>query len=59
MSAVPDPGDETMKKAEESFDKVVCFGVVHHTPDPENAFMNLAKYVRRSGEWRCSLIRTE
>jgi SAM-dependent methyltransferase len=36
--------------AEESFDKVVCLGVLQHTPDPEKAFMSLAKYVRRGGD---------
>lgn len=37
--------------AEASFDKVVCLGVVQHTPDPKAAFLSLAKYVRPEGSW--------
>ena len=33
-----------------SFDKVICLGVLQHTPDPERAFKNLSKYVRPGGE---------
>ena len=36
--------------AEASFDKVVCLGVVQHTPDPHAAFRSLAKYVRPGGQ---------
>ena len=35
---------------EASFDKVVCLGVVRHTPDPQAAFRSLAKYVRPGGQ---------
>ena len=35
--------------AEASFDKVICLGVLQHTPDPEKAFMNLAKFVKPGG----------
>jgi len=35
---------------EESFDKVICLGVLQHTPDPKEAFRNLAKYVKPVGE---------
>lgn len=35
---------------EASFDKVVCLGVVQHTPDPQAAFRSLAKYVRPGGQ---------
>jgi SAM-dependent methyltransferase len=35
---------------EESFDKVICLGVLQHTPDPERAFINLTKYVMPGGE---------
>ena len=35
---------------EESFDKVFCFGVLQHTPDPAAAFMNLTRYVRPGGD---------
>ncbi|BCB96293.1 hypothetical protein JZK55_12150 [Dissulfurispira thermophila] len=33
-----------------SFDKVVCLGVLQHTPDPEKAFKSLAQYVSPGGE---------
>jgi 2-polyprenyl-3-methyl-5-hydroxy-6-metoxy-1,4-benzoquinol methylase/uncharacterized protein YbaR (Trm112 family) len=33
-----------------SFDKVVCLGVVQHTPDPQAAFRSLANYVRPGGQ---------
>jgi len=33
-----------------SFDKVLCLGVLQHTPDPEKAFKSLAKYLRPGGE---------
>ncbi len=36
--------------AKASFDKVVCLGVVQHTPDPQAAFRSLAKYVRPGGQ---------
>lgn len=35
---------------EASFDKVICLGVIQHTPDPERAFRSLAKYVRPGGQ---------
>jgi SAM-dependent methyltransferase len=35
---------------QESFDKVICIGVLQHTPDPERAFKNLARYVKPGGE---------
>lgn len=35
---------------EASFDKVVCLGVVQHTPDPQAAFRSLSKYVRPGGQ---------
>jgi 2-polyprenyl-3-methyl-5-hydroxy-6-metoxy-1,4-benzoquinol methylase len=35
---------------DETFDKVLCLGVIQHTPDPEGAFRNLAKQVRPGGE---------
>lgn len=35
---------------EGSFDKVVCLGVLQHTPDPKKAFKNLAKCVKPRGE---------
>ena len=36
--------------AEASFDKVLCLGVMQHTPDPHAAFVSLTKYVRPGGE---------
>jgi 2-polyprenyl-3-methyl-5-hydroxy-6-metoxy-1,4-benzoquinol methylase len=35
---------------DETFDKVLCLGVIQHTPDPEGAFRSLAKQVRPGGE---------
>lgn len=35
---------------EGSFDKVVCLGVLQHTPDPHAAFRSLARYVRPGGQ---------
>lgn len=32
-----------------SFDKVMCLGVLQHTPDPEKAFKSLTHYVRPGG----------
>jgi SAM-dependent methyltransferase len=34
----------------ESFDKVLCLGVIQHTPDPETAFANLAAMTKPGGE---------
>ena len=36
--------------AERSFDKVLCLGVIQHTPDPHAAFRSLARYVRPGGQ---------
>lgn len=36
--------------AEASFDTVVCLGVLQHTPDPEAAFISLARYVKPGGQ---------
>ena len=33
-----------------AFDKVICIGVLQHTPDPERAFKSLATHVRPGGE---------
>jgi SAM-dependent methyltransferase len=35
---------------EQSMDKVLCLGVIQHTPDPEAAFRSLARYVRPGGQ---------
>lgn len=32
------------------FDKVFCFGVLQHTPDPEGAFLNLPRYLKTGGK---------
>lgn len=32
------------------FDKVMCLGVLQHTPDPEAAFRSLTKYVKPGGQ---------
>jgi SAM-dependent methyltransferase len=33
-----------------AFDKVLCLGVIQHTPDPSAAFRSLCKHVRPGGE---------
>ena len=33
-----------------AFDKVMCLGVLQHTPDPYKAFKSLVGYVRKGGE---------
>lgn len=35
---------------EQHFDKVLCLGVLQHTPDPERSFASLARHVRPGGE---------
>jgi len=32
------------------FDKVICLGVIQHTPDPEKAFQKLTQFVKTEGE---------
>lgn len=32
-----------------SFDKVICLGVIQHTPDPRASFLSLARFVRPGG----------
>lgn len=32
------------------FDKVICLGVIQHTPEPEMTFKSLSEYVRPGGE---------
>lgn len=34
----------------ETFNKVLCLGVLQHTPDPEKAFKSLTQYVKPGGE---------
>lgn len=33
-----------------AFDKVLCFGVLQHTPDPDASFRSLTKFVKPGGE---------
>jgi SAM-dependent methyltransferase len=33
-----------------SFDKVICLGVLQHTPDPRQAFLSLVEFIRPGGE---------
>jgi SAM-dependent methyltransferase len=35
---------------ENSFDKVFCFGVIQHTPDPERTFKILPRYLKPGGQ---------
>jgi len=46
-----------------TFDKVLCLGVIQHTPDPQAAFRSLARQLRPGGElaidvyaWRLSAL---
>lgn len=34
----------------DAFDRVLCLGVLQHTPDPERAFANLVRFVKPGGE---------
>jgi SAM-dependent methyltransferase len=34
----------------ESFDKVICLGVLQHTPDPDRSFRELVSFVKPGGE---------
>ncbi|MBX3340549.1 MAG: methyltransferase domain-containing protein [Nitrospira sp.] len=34
----------------QSFDKVFCYGVLQHTPDPRASFMNLVPFLKPGGE---------
>lgn len=36
--------------SEASFDKVICLGVLQHTPNPEKAFASLVRYVKPGGQ---------
>ena len=36
---------------EESFDFLVCYGVLQHTPDPEKAFRTLLRYLKPGGKF--------
>ena len=38
---IPHPG--------EFFDRIFCYGVLQHTPDPQRAFMSLIKFLRPGG----------
>lgn len=33
-----------------SFDKIFCFGVLQHTPDPKRSFQNLPPYLKSGGQ---------
>lgn len=41
----------------ESFDRVVCIGVIQHTPDPERAFQSLVRMLRPGGELAVDVYR--
>jgi SAM-dependent methyltransferase len=45
--------------AHESFDKVICLGVLQHTHDPEKAFMSLVKFVKPGGSLVIDVYRAD
>jgi SAM-dependent methyltransferase len=40
-----------------SFDRVLCFGVLQHTPDPRRAFLTVAEYARPGGSVAADVYR--
>jgi ubiquinone/menaquinone biosynthesis C-methylase UbiE/uncharacterized protein YbaR (Trm112 family) len=50
MLALSQANLEALPFAPESFDKVVCLGVLQHCPNPERAFKYLCRYVKPGGE---------
>lgn len=40
----------TVPFKENYFDRVFCYGVLQHTPDPKGAFLNLVKYLKKGGK---------
>jgi SAM-dependent methyltransferase len=42
---------------EGSFDKVVCIGVIQHTPDPEKSFLALPRYLKPGGRLAVDVYR--
>jgi 2-polyprenyl-3-methyl-5-hydroxy-6-metoxy-1,4-benzoquinol methylase len=42
---------------EESFDRVLCYGVLQHTPDPRAAFLTIVRYVRPGGRIAADVYR--
>lgn len=42
-----------------SFDKVVCLGVLQHTPNPKKAFMSLTQFVKPGGELVIDVYRAD
>jgi SAM-dependent methyltransferase len=48
-----------MPLAKGSFDKVLCLGVIQHTPDPHASFLSLAEMVRPDGELVIDIYRRD
>jgi SAM-dependent methyltransferase len=42
-----------------SFDRVLCFGVIQHTPDPRRAFLTVVEYARPGGWIAADVYRTQ
>jgi SAM-dependent methyltransferase len=42
-----------------SFDRVLCFGVLQHTPDPRRAFLTLVDYARPGGWFAADVYRKQ
>lgn len=43
--------------APETFDKVFCFGVLQHTPDPKQSFVSLLRLTKMNGEFVSDIYR--
>lgn len=46
---------EALPFSDDSFDLVWCYGVLHHTPDPERALSEIRRVLRPGGETRVML----
>ncbi len=47
----------SMPFREESADKIYCFGVLQHTPDPRRTFLTLTRYLKHGGRLAVDIYR--